>query len=86
MNEEIAISIAKEDYDGDKYQYVESGEDGFVKHDITAYYTVVKQLSDNTFWRISYYCSYNYGFDQDSVMYSKVKAVEKVCTVWVSDE
>lgn len=85
MNEEIAIRIAKEDYDEGNYQYVEGGEDGFVKHDITAYYIIVKQLSDNTFWQISYYSSYNYGFDEYSVSWWKVRAVEKVITSWVAD-
>lgn len=86
MNEEIAIRIATEDYDKADYQYVESGEDGFVKHDITAYYIIVKQLSDNTFWQISYHNSYNYGFDKYSFTYHKVKKVEKVITTWVADE
>lgn len=84
MNEEIAIDIINEDYDEDDYQFVEGGEDGFVKHDITAYYIIVKQLSDNTFWQVSYHSSYEYGFDEYSVMYHKVKKVEKVTTAWVA--
>jgi hypothetical protein len=85
MNEEIAIRIATEGCDEDDYQYVEDGEDGSVKHDITAYYIIVKQLSDNTFWQISYHSSYNYGFDEHSVIWWRVKPVEKVIISWEAE-
>jgi hypothetical protein len=82
MNNETALNIIQEEYDEDEYEVIEVGEDGFVKHDITAYYIIVLRKSDSTYWNIAYLSSYNYGLEEDSVRVEQVKKVEFVQTVW----
>jgi len=82
MNNETALNIIQEEYDEDEYEVIEVGEDGFVKHDVTAYYIIVSRKSDNTHWKIGYHSSYNYGLDEYSIWVEQVKKVEFVQTVW----
>ena len=82
MDNETALNIIQEEYDEDEYEVIEGGEDGHVKHDVTAYYTIVLRKSDNTHWKIGYHSSYNYGLDEYSVRVEQVKKAEFVQTVW----
>lgn len=83
LNEELALALITEDYDAAEWQSVEGDVDaGHVKHDITAYYSIFKRLSDNTFWKVSFDISYDYGLDEYSVYSEQVQKVEVITTRW----
>jgi hypothetical protein len=83
MEIETALDIITEDYDDADYEVIEDMvDDGHVKHDTTAYYSIVLRKSDNTYWKIRYHTSYNYGFDEHSVDVSQVEKAEVVQTIW----
>lgn len=85
MNPETALEIIREDYDESAYTVIEDNvDDGHVKHDSTAYYTIVQRQSDKTFWMISFTASYNYGLDEDSISTSEVERKEITTYKWVS--
>jgi hypothetical protein len=83
MELKTAIAILHEDYDEDEYEIIEDCvDDGHVKHDVTAYYTIVLRKSDNTFWQLNWTVSYNWGINDDDVSAIQVKKEEVVKTVW----
>jgi hypothetical protein len=83
MELKTAIAILDEDYDEDVYEIIEDRvDDGHVKHDVTAYYTIVLRKSDNTFWQLGWTASYTWGIDDDDVSAIQVKKEEVVMTVW----
>ncbi len=85
MDQETALEIIREDYNESTYTVIEDSVDaGHVKHDSTAYYTIVQRQSDKTFWRISFTVSYNYGLDEYSISTSEVKKKEITTYKWVS--
>lgn len=83
MKRKEALDILYETYDKEKYEVLEGGEDYFVKHDITRYYTVVLRKSDNTTWKICYDSSYEYGLNDYSVEVFEAEKEEITTTVWV---
>lgn len=85
MDAQVALELVREDYDGDEYEAVEECvDDGHAKHDSTNYYSIFLRKSDNTYWRVSYTISYNYGLDEYSVYAEQVKKKEVIKTVWRS--
>ena len=85
MDNQTALSLVTEDYDDKDYDIIEWGvDDGHVKHDTTAYYSVFLRKSDDTYWKVNYHTSYNYGLDEDNVYGSQVEKKEVVKTIWVS--
>lgn len=83
MDTQVALELVREDYDGDEYEAVEEYvDDGHAKHDSTNYYSVFLRKSDNTYWRVSYTTSYNYGLDEYSVYANQVVKKEVAKTVW----
>ena len=85
MTPELAVALVTKDEhsDYDSYEFlVEGADDGFVKHDITAYYSVVKDKRNGELWRINYQVSYNYGLDEHNIYFYPVIAKEVVTTVY----
>jgi hypothetical protein len=83
MELKTAIAILHEDYNKDEYEIIEDCVDYWqVKHDTTAYYTIVWRKYDNTFWRLSWLASCNWGIEDVDVDVTQVKKEEFVMTVW----
>ena len=84
MDEQTALKLITEDYDGSDYTAVVEGvDDGHHKHDSTYYYSVYQRKSDNTFWKVNFSCSYNYGLDEYSVYICEVEKKEVLTVKWV---
>ena len=89
MNEEIAYALimGEELPDGieeDQFTFLIEGEDdGHYKHDITDYYSIVKDTITGGLWRLNYQCSYNNGLLDDSVYFTPVEEVTKTVTTYV---
>lgn len=83
MEIKTAIAILDEYYNEDEYEIIEDCVDnGHVKHDTTAYYTIVLRKSDNTFWGLNFVSSYSYGREDDSIAVVQVEKTEVVRTIW----
>ena len=52
------------------------------KHDTTYVSEVFHRFEDDTYWRVSYFQSYNDGTDTDSLECHQVKPVEVVKIEW----
>ena len=84
MDEQTALDLVMGKYGGDDYNaVVEDVDDGHEKHDITNYYSVYQCKSDNTFWKVNYSVSYNYGLDEYSVYFCEVEKEEVLTVTWV---
>lgn len=85
MDEKTALDLIQEDYEGDEYEVVEDCvDDGHAKHDSTNYYSIFLRKEDNTYWKVSFTFSYNYGLDEYSVMVDQVVKKEVITTEWVT--
>lgn len=85
MDEQTAIDLVLEDYYEDAYEMVEDWVDeGHFKHDSTHYYNIVLRKGDNTYWKINFISSYEYGLDEYSVYAHQVEKKEIVTAEWVS--
>jgi hypothetical protein len=83
MDYETALNLAQENYDARDYEAIEENVDaGHLKHDTTLYYGVYLRKLDNTYWQVFYACSYNDGFDEDSVEVRQVEKKEVVTVEW----
>lgn len=84
MDEQTAIDLIQENYEEDDYESVEEFvDDGHAKHDATNYYSIFLRKSDNTYWKVSFTSSYNWGLDEASVYASQVNKKEVTKTVWM---
>lgn len=84
MDGQTALDLILEDYDENEYEVVEAYvEDGHAKHDATNYYSIFLRKLDNTYWKVNFIRSYNYGLDEDSVYASQVIKKEVTKTVWM---
>lgn len=84
MDTETALSILAEDYDESLYKILEFWEnEGHFKHDLTKCRSIVKRKSDNTFWKISFIFSYEYGLDKCSVEAYEVEKKAVTTYQWV---
>ena len=85
MDEQTALLLVQEDYNVNEYEVVEEWVDeGHSKHDATNYYNIVLCKGDNTYWKINFISSYNYGLDEDSVYAHQVEKREVVTVKWVA--
>jgi hypothetical protein len=85
MDEQTALLLVQEDYNENEYEVVEEWvDDGHEKHDATNYYNIVLRKGDNTYWKINFTSSYNYGLDEYSVYAIQVEKIEVVTTQWVA--
>jgi len=79
MDRELAIALVLEDDHPhyDDYVFVVFSEDGgHVKHDVTAYYHIVKNKHTGDLYQIDYMASYEDGIDEDYIEYYPVEARE----------
>jgi len=87
MDEQTALLLVQEDYNADEYGVIEEWiDDGHSKHDATNYYIIVLRKGDNTYWKINFTCSYNWGFEEDSVYAYQVEKREVVTVEWVASK
>ena len=83
MDEETALLLVREDYNENEYEMIEEWvDDGHSKHDATNYYNIVLRKADNTYWKIDFISSYDYGLDDCSVYAYQVEKREVVTVEW----
>jgi len=87
MKHETALSLVMGDFCDTEFLIVEDTIDnGHFKHDSTGYYIVALRKSDNSYWRINFVMSYNWGIDEDSLYTQEVEKVEFTRTEWKTKE
>ena len=87
MDEQTALLLVQEDYNENEYEMIEECVDeGHSKHDATNYYSIALRKVDNTYWKINFIISYNYGLDEYSVYAYQVEKREVITVKWVAKE
>ena len=87
MDEQTALLLVQEDYNENEYEMIEEFVDeGHSKHDATNYYSIALRKVDNTYWKINFINSYNYGLDEYSVYAYQVEKREVITVKWVAKE
>jgi hypothetical protein len=89
MNEEIAYALVAgaelpDGIEEGRFDFLVEGEDdGHFKHDITDYFSVVKDTTTGDLWRLNYQCAYYDGLLDDSITFYPVEEVTKTVTTYV---
>jgi hypothetical protein len=85
MDHETALSIARGDCNPEQYEFIRfCVDDGYIKHDIAIYYSIIRRKVDNTFWKVEFMLSYDNGLDEDSIESWEVERKEVVTTAWMA--
>lgn len=77
LTDKLALDLVREDYDEGVWEALEQDiDDGFVKHDITAYHSTYLNKESGEIFVVNYQCSYNHGLDDYNIYWYKAKKKE----------